>query len=180
MKQLSLYPPNISFVLVEPLTAGNIGSAARAIKNMGFSSLRIVNPKCSLAEPELFWLAHGAKDIVEGAQVFATLQEAVADCSTLVGTSHKARRHDKFCATPRELGPKITEISQENRIAIIFGRENHGLSNDEIDLCHWIVNIPAATFHPSLNLAQAVMLVCYELFMTSDIDQPPAPPCVGF
>ncbi len=158
---------NIAIVLVEPITPGNIGSVARAMTNMGFNDLRLVHPIANPKAEEAYMLAHGATKLLEQAKIFDTLDEAVADCAFLVATSHKVNRDHKDSFTARELGRKLIPYCQNNKVAILFGREPSGLSNEEINRCVWLTHIPAAVSYPSLNLSQAVMIVCYELFLTS-------------
>lgn len=154
---------NIYFVLVEPKTPGNVGAAARALKTMGFSNLVLVNP-CDINDPEAVWLAHASEDILENARIFDTLQEAVKDIHFVVGTTQRERSFHLPYYTPPELAKKVMPISLDHKIAIVFGREKSGLNNNEITLCNAISTIPADTKHPSLNLAQSVMIYSYELF----------------
>jgi tRNA/rRNA methyltransferase len=151
------------FILVEPAVPENIGASARALKTMGYSELRMVNP-CDFRNTEAKKLAHGSYDILENACVFNSLAKATEDCHFIIGTSAKHRRvkHDYY---------QITEIaglikSKENiigKVGIVFGREERGLSNDELHSCDIISYIPMKTVYPSLNLAQTVMLYAYEL-----------------
>jgi TrmH family RNA methyltransferase len=117
--------------------------------------------------PEALWLAHASEDILENSQIFPTLREALADKHFVIATTRRGRGLHFPYFTPEELGQKIIPVSQEHKIAIVFGREATGLTNEEIQLCHAISTIPAAASHPSLNLAQAVMLYAYELFKAS-------------
>lgn len=171
---------NVAIVLVETLTAGNIGAVARAMLNMGFSDLRLINPKADHLSEKARWMAHGSEEILEHARVFPSFEEAVADCCLLVASSHKKVRNSQHSISARHLGPKLVPYCIHNKVAILFGREDHGLTNEEVNLCTWLVNIPAASAYPSLNLAQAVMLLCYELYMTA-IPEPvnPMPKLVG-
>ncbi len=158
---------NVAIILVEPLSSGNIGSVARAMTNMGFGDLRLVNPQINHLALQAHWLAHASEHILDRAQIFPTISEAVADCALLVATSQKKNRNRQESFSSRELGPKLAPYCRSNKVAILFGRENHGLANEEVNLCTWLVNIPTATSYPSLNLSQAVMVVCYELFVAS-------------
>lgn len=157
---------NVSFVLVEPNHPGNVGAAARALKTMGFRNLILVNP-CDHLSPEARWLAHASEDILENARVFSNLKEALVDVNFAVATTQRPRSYHFPFYTPRELGEKFIPLTQEHRVALVFGREASGLTNEEIRCCHAITTIPAAQTHPSLNLAQAVMLYSYELFQAS-------------
>lgn len=156
---------NISIVLVEPKEPGNIGSCCRAMKNMGITSLRLVNPVPYLV-PDTFRLCYGADDLVQAAVTYTDLKSALADTSFSVGTTRRKGKHRKPVYWLSEVLPEITSYSQKNRVAIVFGRETKGLSNDELALCSAQVSIPTRNDFPTLNLAQSVLLVCYELFLT--------------
>lgn len=153
---------NIYFVLVEPREPGNIGAAARAIKNMDFKRLCLVNPPSHMTE-EAQWFAHNAMDILDASKVCTSVEDAVRDKHYIVGTSRRrGRRRGAFI--PVEKGAlRMFEIAQNNKIALLFGREDRGLFNKEIEECGFLMTIPASRKHPSLNLAQAVMIVSYEL-----------------
>lgn len=163
-------------MLVEPITAGNIGSAARAMTNMGLHDLRLVNPIADLHDQEAKKFGHGAQELLDQTKIYSTLQEAVCDCSLTIATSHKPTRYHQESYLIGDLGKKLAPYCQNNKVAILFGRENHGLSNDEINCCAWLVHIPTAVPYPSLNLAQAVMIVCYELFLASMPEASPIMP----
>jgi tRNA/rRNA methyltransferase len=153
----------ITFILVEPSVPENVGAAARAIKTMSFVNLRLVNP-CNHLSANAIKLAHGSKEILESAKVYNSLRNAIADIDFIIGTSAKARRvkHDYY---PVDQLPNyiIKKGSSINSVAIIFGREDRGLSNNETQLCDLISYVPMAADYPSLNLAQAVMVYAYEL-----------------
>lgn len=154
---------DIVFILVEPQVPENIGASARALKTMGFSELRLVNT-ANHKEPAAGWLAHGSVDILENAQVFDSVAEAVDDCQLVIGTSAKLRNGFRELVTPNELSAQLN-VQQKmlERVAIVFGREDRGLSNDELSVCQQISSIPLINSYPSLNLSQAVMLYAYEL-----------------
>jgi len=158
----------ITIILHSPLHPGNIGSAARAMKNMGLSRLRLVSPcdfKCDIAE----WMAVSAKDILHRAEVFDDLKTAVSGSNFLIGTIPPDRpRFISEVLTPRKLTERLLKIHPEDRISILFGPEDRGLSNQELDLCHEFVSIPSHPDYPSLNLAQAVMVIAYEIFSTAE------------
>lgn len=163
---MKINPLNVRFVLVEPQTAGNIGAAARAIKTMGFERLVLVNP-CDYRVPQAGWLAHASEDILEKAAVVNSLPEALQGTHFAVATTQRIRDYHFPHFTPAELAEKVARITQEHEVAVIFGRENAGLNNEELRGCHAISTIPAAVNHPSLNLAQAVMIFAYEFFKNS-------------
>ena len=169
---LPFNPDNLVLVLVRPIHPGNIGSSCRALKNMGLRHLRLVAP-VNLDYEQARWLAAGADDVLQQAQVFATLDEALADVHTVVGTTARDR-HQRFpVLTARELPPWLLPSAQNNRVAILFGPEDFGLSNDDMGRCQALVRIPTAELS-SLNLAQAVLVICYELMMATapEIERP--------
>ncbi len=148
-------------MLVEPSHPGNIGGAARAIKTMGMHRLVVVNPK-RFPDPQAEWRAAGAQDVLRDVRVCESVAHAVADCHWVVGTSTRNRRIPWPVGTAEEMaGQAVGRVDSE--IAILFGRENSGLNNEELQLCHAHLQIPAAPEYPSLNLAMAVQVVCYEL-----------------
>jgi tRNA/rRNA methyltransferase len=165
---------HIRVVLVEPQHSGNIGAVARAMKNMALSRLVLVNPADHLAM-EARMMAMHALDILQRAQVVGTLSQAIADAGYVVGTTRRLGRSRQAQQTSRSIAPLLLELAASNPIALVFGREDSGLSNDELAQCHELVNIPAHPTFGSLNLAQAVLLVCYELYVSTAI-QPLAPP----
>jgi len=153
----------IAIVLVEPQSPGNVGMVCRAMKNMGLSELRIVKG-CPIDHPEALKFAVSAKDLLETAKVFPSLEDALADTELSVATT---RRHGKYrleIFSPEEIVRKIETNLTGNRAALVFGREASGLTTDELSLCRWHATIPTSSEYGSLNLAQAVLIFCYELF----------------
>lgn len=155
---------NIRIILVNTSHTGNIGSTARAMKTMGLSNLYLVDP-VQLPDGQASALAAGAGDVLAGATVVSTLQEAVADCGLVVGTSARSRTHSWPMLEPRSCGVKLVEEVANYPVALVFGRENNGLSNEELQQCHFHVCIPANPEYSSLNLAAAVQTLCYEIRM---------------
>lgn len=155
---------NIRIVLVNTSHTGNIGSTARAMKTMGLSSLYLVGP---VSEPDgkASALAAGASDVLANAKIVDSLDEAVADCGLVVGTTMRTRGNAWSTLEPRECGIKLVDEVKNYPVALVFGRENNGLSNDELHLCHFNVAIPANPEYSSLNLAAAVQTFCYEIRM---------------
>lgn len=153
----------ISFILVEPAVPENVGSAARALKTMGFSRLVLVNP-CDYLSGPARWLAHGSGEILEHAKVFPSLKEASLNFDFVIGTSAKIRsvKYD-YLPLPKLPSFLISKGDTVNNVAIVFGREESGLRNDELKMCDLVTTIPMKTSFPSLNLAQAVMLFTWEL-----------------
>ena len=153
----------ISFVLVEPKVAENIGASARAIKTMGFTGLSLVNP-VSWPDDKARWLAHGSVDVLEGARIFGNLADALKESDFAVATSARQRKVKQNYVPARELKEFLhSKVSSATRISIVFGREESGLSNEEMRLCDITSTIAMAESYPSLNLSQAVMLFAYEL-----------------
>lgn len=158
----------IKIVLVETTHPGNIGAVARAMKNMKMHNLCLVAPKI-FPSADATSRASGADDVLAGATVCRTLQEAVADCSLVFGASARARTISWPEITPRACAEKVLITEPDNSVAIVFGRENSGLKNHELDLCQFLLRIPCNSEYSSLNIAAAVQVVCYELFVTSGL-----------
>ncbi len=155
----------IRIVLINTSHPGNIGATARALKNMGLFKLYLVAPK-TFPHDEAVWRASHAVDILEHATVTETLDQAIDDCGLVVGTSARDRRIPWPTVNPRQFADiAYKEKTAEKDIALLFGREDRGLTNNELQLCHYHVHIPANPDYPSLNLATAVQVLCYELRM---------------
>ena len=153
---------NVTVVLVNTSHPGNIGAAARAMKNMGLSKLTLVQP-VDFPSGVAVGRAASALDILESARVVDTLQEAVTDCGLVIGASARSRRIPWPMLSPEHCAAKVVQEQKLNRVALVFGREDAGLNNEELQLCHFHVQIPADEVYSSLNLAAAVMVICYEL-----------------
>lgn len=153
----------IRIVLVEPSHPGNIGGVARAMKNMGLSQLVLVAPK-RFPDDEATARASGADDVLVQAQVVATLDEALAGCHWVAGTTSRARYIDWPLMAPRAAAATALAETARGPVALVFGRERDGLSNAELDRCQAGVSIPANPVYPSLNLACAVQVLVYELY----------------
>jgi tRNA/rRNA methyltransferase/tRNA (cytidine32/uridine32-2'-O)-methyltransferase len=163
---------HIKIVLVETTHPGNIGAVARAMKNMAVTNLCLVSPKtfpCAEATAR----AAGSDDILARTQICDSLQEAIADCQLVIGTSARCRTISWPELSPRECAEKVVIHEPKQKVAILFGRENSGLNNQEMDLCHFLLRIPCNQNYSSLNIAAAVQVICYELFVASGIEQPP-------
>ncbi len=153
----------VTIVLVAPARAENIGAAARAMKTMGFTDLRIVDSQAH-TEPATRWVAHGSGDIIDNIEVFHTLADALHDVDFTVATTARSRAKFHYYASPAELVPLLQEKSRWMRhAALVFGREDSGLTNDELALADVLTGVPMAADYPSLNLGQAVMVYCYQL-----------------
>lgn len=159
---------NFKIVLVETSHPGNIGGVARAMKNMTLGQLCLVTPKY-FPHADATSRAAGSDDILSSAEVYLTLQEAVADCQIVLGASARDRTISWPELSARAVAEKFVNHTSEKKekIAIVFGRENSGLKNYELDLCHYLLRIPCNTAYSSLNLAAAVQVVSYELFVAS-------------
>ncbi|NTU43557.1 MAG: RNA methyltransferase [Nitrospirales bacterium] len=152
---------NLSFVLVEPREPGNIGASARAMKNMGFRDLCVVNPPPFTDEAR--WFARNAHDVLDSAVSFATLGDALRDRSVVVGATRRKGKNRGAFLSVEEGAKRIAELAQCNKVAILFGREDKGLLNEEVEECSLLLTIPTSDEQPSLNLGQAVLIVAYEL-----------------
>lgn len=156
---------NITIILVRPQYAGNIGSVARAMKNMGFTRLSLVSPQEDPMSEEGRKMAVSAKDVLKQARVFPSLKEALADFRWIAGTSARQGRNRGPFISPREIAPEIIAHARKVPVAILFGSEDRGLTNRELDPCQALITIPTHPQLSSLNLAQAVMILCYELYL---------------
>lgn len=157
---------NIAIVLVQPNISENIGAAARAICNMGLRRLIVVDPpRCDLTRVCKMATQAGL-DVVEEMEVFTGLDEALRDFGYVVGTTARLGGQRQVIRDPARLAEMLVPVSAENQVAILFGPEDRGLTNEDLRFCHLVATIPTADFS-SLNLAQAVMVVCYELFRCS-------------
>jgi TrmH family RNA methyltransferase len=164
---------HITIILVRPQSPGNIGAAARAMRNMGLQRLALVAP-ARFPHPEARMMACGAEDLLQQACVYDALPAAVATCHWLVGTSARRRHYRNPPLTPRALADKLPALCQHNHVGIVFGPEDAGLTTPELNLCQELLVIPTAPDATSLNLAQAVMVVCYEILQARH--QPLMPP----
>jgi tRNA/rRNA methyltransferase len=166
---------SISILLVRPRYHENIGSVARAMKNMGLNRLIVVDGSSPLHR-DAYKLASGAEDILERAEEFPNLKEAISEMGWVAGMTSRGGKERSPLLTPKNLAEKLISISEKNSVGLLFGPEKEGLTNEELSLCHLYVRIPSADSFPSLNLAQAVMVLCYELFQFSTTIQKEAGP----
>ncbi|WP_426507608.1 tRNA/rRNA methyltransferase [Serratia proteamaculans] len=165
----------LHIVLVAPARPENVGAAARAMKTMGFTSLRIVDSEAHL-QPAARWVAHGAGDILDGVQTFATLDQALADVDFTVATTARSRARFHYYCTPQQLLGQLSERSQwVGQAALVFGREDSGLTNEELELADLLTGVPMQADYPSLNLGQAVMVYCYQLSELMKVGAPQEP-----
>jgi len=161
---------HIHVVLHKPRFPENIGSAARAMCNMGIHRLVVVDPEHYNLVKILKLATHAAAHVVEQARQYSSLQEALSEYQYVVGTTARLGKQRQVIRTPEDLGTHLIPISRRNTVALLFGSEDAGLSNEDLQYCHALLNIPTAEFS-SINLAQAVMIVCYALF-TAGLNKP--------
>ncbi len=154
----------IRIVLVDTNHPGNIGAVARAMKNMGLHELHLVRPKC-FPNADATARASGADDLLEAARVHEDFEDAIAACGLVVGTSARQRHLPWDLVEPRECAPRIAQASQAGEVAIVFGSERVGLTNAELARCNLLVTIPTSSQYSSLNIAMAVQVIAYELWL---------------
>ena len=164
---------NIRIVLVRPMYGGNLGSVCRAMKNMDVTQLAVVQPRASMDFSEAQAMSMHAADILENRRQYNSLAEAVADCHRVVGTTARKGLYRSHTKSAREWAPEIVEAAAEGPVAIVFGTEDNGLDNDELAMCTQLIRIPSSPSYTSLNLAQAVMICCYELYQAGEQFEPP-------
>lgn len=155
-----------AFVLFSPKSSGNVGAAARALKNMGFADLRLVAPRDYNPRDAAAMAVH-AGDVLERARIFPDLGAALDDRTLTVGTTCRVGPYRSETRALRDAAPGLIEASAANRVAMVFGPEDFGLTNVEIAQCQRLITIPTAPEYPSLNLAQAVVVVAYELLLSA-------------
>ena len=161
---------HVRIVMVNTTHPGNIGAAARAMKNMGLSDLALVDPLV-FPSGEAVARASGADDLLNGARVYATLEEAIADCVLVIGASARLRSIPWPQLDPRECAARV--VGSAAQTAILFGREHSGLTNEELERCHYLLHIPCNPAFSSLNVAAALQVVAYELFYAATADTTP-------
>ncbi len=154
----------VRVVLVETSHSGNIGAVARAMKNMGLGNLWLVNPS-RFPDETSYARSAGASDVLDRAQVVSSLDEALADCVLVMGTSARGRKVPWPVMSPTDAAQQVGDHQGRGEVALVFGRENNGLSNDELQRCHVHIHIPSNPDYSSLNLAMAVQVMCYEIRM---------------
>lgn len=169
-----MYSENIHIVLVGTSHPGNIGAVARAMKTMGLEHLRLVDPE-SFPHADATARASGADDVLAQAKRYATLAESVADCHLVIGASARLRSLAWPQLAPRPCGQRMMQEAAVGPVALVFGRERSGLTNDELAFCHYLAHIPANPAYSSLNIAAAVQIFAYEIRLASDATPPPAP-----
>ena len=154
----------ITIVLDHPKNVVNIAGVTRVMQNFGLKTLRLVNPE-EFDPYRIEGIAHRSTDLINATTLHATLQDAVGDTSFILGTTGRARTAGRNYIRPREAGTLLAERAATDKVAIILGREDRGLTNEALDLCHAVMVIPTDPEHPSLNLAQACLVAAYEVFL---------------
>ncbi|MDP2861567.1 MAG: RNA methyltransferase [Desulfobacterales bacterium] len=162
---------NISIVMARPRYPENIGAAARAMCNMGIKKLVVVAPENFDIEKVRKLATHAASEVVDKIEIYEHVREALAPYNYVVGTTARLGGERRTISSPSVAAKNLVSISRKNRVAVLFGSEDRGLLNDDIRLCHEIVNIPASDFS-SLNVSQAVLIICYELFLAGLEEKP--------
>lgn len=157
---------NIRIVMINTSHPGNIGAAARVMKNMGLTRLYLVDPK-RFPDPEATAMASGADDLLSQAIVSQTLEQALEGCHLVMGSTARERKIQHEFVDAREAAQQAYGESATQQVALVFGRERTGMTNEEIGLCHKLINIPTNTQYSSLNVASAIQIVSYELMMAS-------------
>ncbi|GAA3911446.1 tRNA (cytosine(32)/uridine(32)-2'-O)-methyltransferase TrmJ [Litoribacillus peritrichatus] len=159
---------NIRIVMVNTTHPGNIGAAARAMKTMGLSELVLVEPKRPI-DDEAIARSSGATDVLESAQIVPSLEEAIEDCGLVIGTSARSRSIPWPLLNPRQCAEQSVLTSKRQKVAIIFGREDRGLTNEELAKCNFHVHIPTNPDYSSLNIGAAIQVICYEMRMAIEL-----------
>ncbi len=163
---------NIRIVLVNPLFGGNLGSICRAMNNNGITDLAVVDPRPDMDMDEARKFSCNARAQLEARKEFASLEEAIADCTVVAATSARTGFYRDTAYSPREFAPIALESAKDHKIALVFGREDKGLFNEELALCSHIIQIPSSELYTSLNLSHAVYVCCYEIFCAAGVFEP--------
>jgi TrmH family RNA methyltransferase len=162
---------NVVIVLDKPKDVVNVAGVVRVMMNMGLSKLRLVSPD-DFDTYRIGGIAHRSEELTESAETFETLQDALSDVVLSVGTSARPRTDQRNYVRPREVAPKIVEGTGNGLVALVFGREDRGLTNEGLDLCQSIAVVPTSAKYPSLNLAQACLVLCYEIYLAGSENTP--------
>ncbi|MFT4608284.1 MAG: tRNA (cytidine32/uridine32-2'-O)-methyltransferase [Urechidicola sp.] len=158
---------NISIVMVGTTHPGNVGAAARAMRNMCINQLVMVSPKCPVGEVA-FARASGAHSILDQRRTVDTMEEAIQDCELVIASTARSRSLSWPELSPSEMAKKTWSLDDKSKVAIVFGREHSGLTNEELQLCNYMVSIPSNPDFSSLNVASAIQVMCYEIYKTLD------------
>ncbi len=153
---------NIRIVMIRTWHPGNIGSALRAMKTMGLRHLTLVSPP-HWPHPDADTMAAGAADLIDKVKVVDSLAEAIADCSLVIGTSARSRSFSWPMLSPRACGQQVIQEAENSQVALVFGQETMGMTNEELQQCNYHVCIPGNPEYPVLNVASAIQILCYEI-----------------
>lgn len=162
----------VRIVLSGCMYSGNLGSVARAMKNMELTQLHLVQCQAQASDQDAKNMAVGAKDLLSRAQLHTSLDPAVADCKIVIGTSRRIRAQARNWLSPKQMKDLIAGLPPRTKVAFVFGNEESGLSNDELDKCQYILHLPTNPEFASLNLAASVLLVAYELYQLKSHKEP--------
>lgn len=162
---------NVVVVLVQPQDVVNVAGVIRVMANFGLSRLRLVEP-AAFDPYRIEGIAHDTEELVAATERFGSVADAVSDCRLVIGTTGRPRAVDRERLVPRQAAPLLLEGAADGPVALLFGRETDGLTSTELDLCHALATIPTAAEKRSLNLAQAALVLCYELFQASAAPAP--------
>ena len=163
---------NIRIVLVNPMFGGNLGSICRAMNNNGITDLAVVDPRPDMDMDEARKFSCNARAQLEARKEYATFADAIADCTVVAATSARTGFYRDTAYSPREFAPVALESAKDHKIALVFGREDKGLLNEELALCSHIIQIPSSELYTSLNLSHAVFTCCHEIFCAAGVFEP--------
>ncbi len=159
---------NIRVVLIGPLYGGNIGATCRALMNCGITRLVIAEPRYDVDFAEALTRSYHAVKVLDEREEYPSLAEAVSDCGLVAGATARIGLYRAHAKAPREWAPKLLQAAETNQVALVFGPEDKGMSNDHLALCTQIMQIPSSPLYTSLNLSHAVMICCHELYLASE------------
>jgi tRNA/rRNA methyltransferase len=163
------------FVLVEPRYGGNVGASARVLKNFGFGRLDLVAPREGADHEEAIRMAVDAADVLAAARTHPKLDEALDGAAIVIGTSRRMGKHRQPHHRLDALTPLLPDLAERGEVACVFGREDHGLSDADLDRCTHLAYVPTGDAYPALNVAQTIAIVAYELCRAIDVHEPGAP-----
>ncbi|MFZ5622728.1 MAG: RNA methyltransferase [Pseudomonadota bacterium] len=166
---------SVAIVLYQPQDVVNVAAIIRVMSNFGLTQLRLVEP-AAFDPYRIEGIAHHTRELIEATRRFASLEEALSDCGLVLGTTGRPRQGERLILTPRQAAPYTLEAARHQRVAILFGPEQDGLPNEALDRCHGLITIPTHPRNPSLNLAQAALVIAYELWMSAAAPREGAPP----
>jgi len=158
---------NIRVVLIGPIYGGNLGAVCRAMMNSGMTDLAIAEPRADLDMSDARQRAYHAVSVLDNREEYPTLAEAVADCGLVAGATARCGLYRSHAKSPRDLAPQLLAAAAQTKVALVFGPEDKGMSNEHLALCTQIIQIPSSDLYVSLNLSHAVMVACHEIYIAS-------------